>query len=254
MHVAGQNRRLEKVDLARELEQIEGWLYLEEAWALHEAVQDFPDEGRPLTVVEIGSWKGRSTVALASAIRARGDGKVFAIDPHTGTSDGPEPGPVSTASEFLANVRAAGLQPFVELIQTTAHEARLGFASRSVDVLFVDGSHHYDDVKTDILDWQTALRDHSTVAFNDPSVPGVYEALRELVVLYGSCFKRPALIQNTLFFNFRRNQSWTRHDTIALARLRFALALRFQANRVRPYLPKWLVWVGHRVSRGLVGR
>jgi hypothetical protein len=39
------------------LSDIEGWTYLDEAWALHEAVRCFPGSGA-LTVVEIASWMG----------------------------------------------------------------------------------------------------------------------------------------------------------------------------------------------------
>jgi len=34
-------------------------------------------------VIEIGSWKGGSTVVIASGLKS---GKVYAIDPHRGTS------------------------------------------------------------------------------------------------------------------------------------------------------------------------
>jgi SAM-dependent methyltransferase len=242
-----------KSNLAKTLQRVEGWLYIDEAWALHEAVRGFPADTKPLTIVEIGSWKGRSTIALALGIQARGDGKVFAIDPHTGTSDGPEVGPASTVTDFRKNIEAASVQDVVELMLTASHEARPRFDNQSVDVLFVDGSHHYEDVRRDIIEWQSALKHTASVAFNDPSVPGVYQALRELVLRNGSCFRRPRLIQNTLFLSFRRHESWTRQDTLALNRLRVTLALRFQASRVRPYLPNWLVRGGHIVSKAMVG-
>ncbi len=248
--------RARKARLAQRTEQVEGWLYLDEAWALHETVRTFGSPTDRVTVVEIGSWKGRSTIALASGIEARGGhdaGKVIAIDPHTGTEDGPEIGPASTVDEFRKNIAAAGIEPMVELVVATSHLARARFTPCSVDILFVDGSHHYEDVKTDILDWQPALKDLSVVAFNDPSLPGVYWALRELVVRRSSPFRHPTLIQNTLFFEFRRTQPWTRQDEIAYFKLRTVLRLRFQASRFRRYMPTWMVRTGHALSRRMIG-
>lgn len=65
----------------------------------------------PNVIVEIGSWKCRSTICLALGSKA-GPGKtVFAIDPHTGS---PEYwaafGTVSTFDEFADNVRRPGME------------------------------------------------------------------------------------------------------------------------------------------------
>jgi len=38
-------------------------------------------------IVEIGCWKGKSTVYLASGSKAGNNIKVYAIDPHQGTKD-----------------------------------------------------------------------------------------------------------------------------------------------------------------------
>jgi MMP 1-O-methyltransferase len=243
-----------KADLERALAGVEGWLYLGEAWALHEIARNIARTDQAATVVEIGSWKGRSTIALALGLKARGSGKLFAIDPHTGAHGSTAAGPVVTATEFQRNVVAAEVDSLVELLVSTSHEARGRFATKSVDVLFIDGSHQYEDVVTDIADWETALKDESAIAFNDPSAPGVYRALREVVLKTGTAYRGPALVQNTLFFEFRRSSLWERSDTIALTRLRTVLQVRFIAGRLRPYMPGWLVRSGHAVSQRMVGR
>ena len=122
-----------------------------------------------------------------------------------------------------------------------------------MQVLFIDGSHEYDDVHQDIEDWTTALADRAHVSFNDPSFAGVYRALRERVVRPGSPFRSPTLIQNTLFFEFKPNARWTLADWVAWLRLRITLMLRYQANRFRPYMPPWFVRIGWLVERRLVG-
>jgi predicted O-methyltransferase YrrM len=242
-------RKTFKARLADALAPVEGWLYLGEAWALHESVRKIASDDIPPAVVEIGSWKGRSTIALALGVRARGAGTVYAIDPHTGIGITTE-----TVTEFRQNVENAGVDSVVELMTTTSHEARSQFAARSIDVLFIDGSHEFEDVKADIADWQTALKDQATIAFNDPSWPGVYRALKEFVLERGNQYRSPMLVQNTLFFEFRRGARWTTQDSIALLRLRLVLKLRFAASRIRPYMPVWFVGIGHAASARMVGR
>jgi len=243
-------------ELERALEQVEGWLYPDEAWALYEVVRSLP-EG-PVKVVEIGSWKGRSAIALGLAVKARGSGRVFAIDPHNGeklTGTGPlEPGstPIPTLNEFQANIYRAGVEPFVETLITTSQSARSRFADKSVDFLFVDGSHLYPDVKKDIEDWASALKDAAVIAFNDPSDPGVYRALRELILRPGP-FSRPRLVQNTLFFDFGRHARSQSSDRRTLQRMRLVLWLKFHAAPLWPFMPYWLVRTGRRLSARIVG-
>lgn len=234
-----------RTELQAALNEVDGWLYFEEAWALYETVIELPVG--PVSIVEIGSWKGRSTIALALAVKARGNGRVYAIDPHTGEKDRTGVGPPQTLKDFQANIARAGVAPLVEPLVVTSHEARPRFADRSVDFLFVDGSHQYLDVRRDIEDWEGALKDLAAVAFNDPSAPGVYRALRE-TVLRSRLYTRPQLIQNTLFFAFCRNGL----DGSG-RRLRAVLRVRFEAARLRPLMPAWLVRAGHHASSRLVG-
>jgi hypothetical protein len=73
--------------------------------------------------VEIGSWKGRSTVALATAAQRRGNAHVVAIDPHLGDNgEFMEASP--TFDEFLANLDRCGVREVVEPRRLTSHDAR----------------------------------------------------------------------------------------------------------------------------------
>lgn len=226
---------------------IEGWTYPEELWALYEVARNFPGS-EPLTVVEIGSWKGRSTVALALGVSRRGNGKVYAVDPHTGSREHIDVfGRVDTFSDFLLNIDKAGLASVVEPIRSTSHDARVRFERNSVNVLFIDGSHEYQDVLTDIEDWAPILADAAVVAFNDPLYPGVYRALREVVLRSPSPYRNARYVANTLFFAFHRRMRWRLKDSVALHWLRVLLALRLLAQRPANHAPKWAIGWGRRL-------
>lgn len=64
---------------------VPGWTPIDQLCALHNLVLATSD--LPGDVVEIGSWCGRSTIALALAVRATGHGRVHAIDPFPARDD-----------------------------------------------------------------------------------------------------------------------------------------------------------------------
>ena len=244
-----------KQQLKGKLEHVGGWLYLEEAWQLLDCVRARCGRPKPPLVVEIGSYKGRSTIALAMGVKLCGNGIVYAIDPHI--SDQPahvqQYGTGDTYQEFVDNVKRAGVADVVQPLRMTSLAAKSTFQPRTIDVLFVDGSHEYEDVIADIDAYSPLLADCASVAFNDPSNPGVYRALKDRVLLPNAGYHAPRLVQNTLFFEFSRPSRWTKADNATLRRLRFTLALRANAAQIRPYMPMWLVRVGHAASRAMVG-
>lgn len=204
------------------LDGVEGWLAVAEARTLNELVVAHPKLG-PLTVVEIGSWKGRSTIALSLGLVQRGpdSGTVHAIDPHTGSREHREQlGEVDTFAEFERNLERAGVRDRVEPIRALSHEAAGRFAPGSIDVLFVDGSHEYADVKRDIADWMPLLADRASVGFNDPWWPSVFRALQEDVIRGTSAFRSPRVVENTLVFERHAGEPTTVADRVRGATFR----------------------------------
>jgi hypothetical protein len=119
--------------------------------------------------------------------------------------------------------------------------------------LFIDGSHDFEDVMEDIRDWTPTLSVGSTIAFNDPTIPGVHRALRATVLRSGSSFRNPRLVENSVFFEFHPGTAWRFIDSVSLVRLRITLWLRLRANRFQPHMPRWFVRMGYAVSRMMVG-
>ncbi|MEM8618293.1 MAG: class I SAM-dependent methyltransferase [Actinomycetota bacterium] len=162
---------------------VDGWMTDGQAAALYEAAAACPPAG---TIVEIGSFRGRSTIVLASA--APSDARIYAIDPHAGNDRGPREidGYADEADDdhqvFFANLQAAGVADRVthlRMFSDAAHDAVDG----SIDVLYIDGAHRYGPARTDIMSWGARVRDGGTLLIHDSfSSVGVTTAIaRELL-------------------------------------------------------------------------
>ena len=173
-HRASFTRTWETVD------QIPGWLTKASGAALFHIVQ----RQRPQTIVEIGSYLGRSTVLLALALRdARPDGRLVAIDPHTGDRQHLEALSTSTLPSydlFRSHLRAAGVEDTVEVVVDESVSASRNFEG-GVDLLYVDGWHSYDAVLADGAAWLPKLRPQGVVVFDDyTKYPEVARAIHDL--------------------------------------------------------------------------
>jgi predicted O-methyltransferase YrrM len=229
-------------ELTIALSNIEGWLLSSEAWALHNRALQVIATMKGADLVEIGSWKGRSTIAIALAIPPTSSERLYAIDPHTGSREhqvGPDA--VDTYSEFIANLKRAGVEDRVVALRETSLTARPRFDDHSVGLLFVDGSHEYIDVKNDIAAWRTALVDGALVAFNDAGWPGVNRALREAMCRRHSPFREPHMVGNTLICTFHQSSAWSLTDAMNARRLWMFLMVRAWGARNRRYLPSRLI-------------
>ena len=135
------------------LDGVDGWLTDEQARALYEAAGAIGPGGR---VVEIGSFRGRSTIILASALGD--DVELVAIDPHGGGDRGPqEIAPDATRGDqdhaaFVANLERAGVGGRVEHMRQFS-DAALSLLDGPVTMLFVDGAHRYRPASADISRW-----------------------------------------------------------------------------------------------------
>lgn len=144
-----------------------GFLTEAEARFIGLAAACTPAEG---AIVEIGSFKGRSTVVLATVARQYGLGPVVAIDPHT--FDNPElaehrtePG-ASSFEAFLANLKSARVADIVEVHR--AHSTDVAPAwMRPMRFLWIDGNHTLAGAKADFDGFMPHLATGGVVAFHD---------------------------------------------------------------------------------------
>jgi predicted O-methyltransferase YrrM len=165
------------------VDAIEGWLTFPEATLLMTLAERLlEDASLPANFVEVGSFKGRSTVALAHVMqRSEPQGRVFAVDPHEGYVGAAESGVHalgSTFEVFTHNLAAAGVGSVVEpVFATTSSRAW----STPVSLVFVDGLHDYVNVARDGLMLEPALAPGGLMVFHDYSqYPGVTTFVEEM--------------------------------------------------------------------------
>jgi hypothetical protein len=128
-------------------------------------------------IVEVGSYLGRSTIALA----ANTDGIVYALDDWYGPRDD-----ASVKDEDRGNLFSMFMQNIVNAGCTNVQALRGDHSSppdwlNFADMVFIDGSHEYEDVKRDINVWKARLKKGGLLCGHDRNEPGVRRALDELL-------------------------------------------------------------------------
>ena len=147
------------------LPDVEGWLTEAQAARLDRCARAVPGGGR---IVEIGSFRGRSTIVLARAAAAGAE--IVAIDPHLGSDRGPQE--IAARPElgeqdtqiFRANLERHGVLDRVRHVRMLSSQAPLEDA---IDVLYVDGAHRFGPARDDLVRWGARVRDGGTMLVHD---------------------------------------------------------------------------------------
>jgi len=167
------------------MNKIEGWLEEDEADLLlascRKVLADIPHTN---SMVEIGSYCGRSTIVLGSVVKAISpESKVYAIDPHNGRVGALDNGVIKeepTLERFRHNIAAAGLNENVEIIQKHSFEVAW---NKRISLLLIDGLHDYVNVSRDFFHFEPWLVDRGYILFHDYAdyYPGVKAFVNEIL-------------------------------------------------------------------------
>lgn len=166
------------------IEGVEGWLTHDQARRLYVAASSLR---APAQIVEIGSFRGRSTVVLALA--SEPGVAVVAIDPHAGSDRGPqeiagyESAATADRAVFETNLAAAGAADRVRHVPRFSAQA-LADVDGAIDVLYIDGAHRYRPALDDIVRWGARVQpDGGVLLIHDAfSAVGVTTALLRATV------------------------------------------------------------------------
>jgi predicted O-methyltransferase YrrM len=224
------------------IKDVPGWLSDEEGEALYELARACTGQG---VIVEIGSWKGKSTICLGLGSRAGNGVRIFAVDPHADYRHG----------EFRDNIERVGIADLVEPVKGFSQQVADGF-EEPVELLFVDGSHEEDDVREDFEKWVPKVVEGGIVAFHDTTWhAGVRRVVAEKI--YGSRqFKdvRFVIGSTTVARKVAKNSA---RDRLHARRVQATKAVFGSVTRVlkkrRGWLPSPLERAGRRMFRA-VGR
>jgi predicted O-methyltransferase YrrM len=144
----------------------------DELLALYELGKDASGDG---SIVEIGSFRGSSTVALAMGSR-KGAGKrprIYSIDPyeHFTGELGRAFGPMDRV-RLLKNLLYAGVAQDVWLIHLPSQAASRAW-SGPISLLWIDGDHSYEGTHADLEFWSPFVIPDGVIAFDDSLDPDV---------------------------------------------------------------------------------
>ena len=148
---------------------VEGMVHIDECALLMQLASQVHDG----VIVEIGSYRGRSTIALALGSSRGSRAPVYAIEPHarfTGVL-GAEFGPDDRRA-FERNVAGSRVGELVHLVSLPSEVAAKTW-SAPIGLLWIDGDHRYDAVSRDFSMWSRHLTALGRVALDDSSVAGL---------------------------------------------------------------------------------
>ena len=144
----------------------EDWFTYPELY--REMVKRFPSGSK---FVEIGSWKGKSSAFMAVEIANSGKQiDFYCVDTFEGSvehQNNPE-------LPHLYNIFKNNMKPLEEYYQDmkmTSMEAVQKFDDQSLDFVFIDGSHEYEDIKNDIISWLPKVKKGGILAGHDYYFP-----------------------------------------------------------------------------------
>jgi len=173
-----------------ELGTLDGLISSEVGELLHNQAAVVPASN---AIVELGSYKGKSTAYLARGSAIGYGAPVFAVDAWSEEVSAwrnrvLERLPSATFREFLYQLDVAGVRDRVSAIQSlTALAADIWehhyAENQPVGLLYIDGDHHFEAVMADFRAWRPHLAEDALIVFDDYDTdtnPGVLAAVSAL--------------------------------------------------------------------------
>ena len=153
---------------------VEGQVRWTEARKLYELAKRIP----PIytVVVEIGSYRGRSTLALAQGLKDGYGGNVIAIDPHYNAD-----GYCKQDADIMdANIGESGLQNIQQIRALSQHVA--GEVPTYIDMLWIDGDHSPEGVMRDFELYAPRIKQGGIIALHDTQYRGPWTVVHDRIL------------------------------------------------------------------------
>lgn len=164
-------------------DSIEGWFTASDKAMYEVAVKEFNSGS---VFVEIGSFKGRSSVAMAVEIINSGkDIKFYCVDTWEGSAEHQSGQPfedLDVVNKNLFNIFLKNTDPVKNVItpiRKSSLEAVNDFEDESITFLFLDAAHDYENVKKDLNAWKSKVKKGGLLAGHDWTWESVRNAVNE---------------------------------------------------------------------------
>lgn len=146
-------------------------------------VKKFPSGSK---FVEVGCWRGRSSSFLAVEI-ANSEKQIdfYCVDTWEGSVEHKNQDLSELYDTFIENMKP--VEKYYFPLKISSLEASKKFKDCSLDFVFLDGSHEYEDVKLDIEHWLPKVKPGGILSGHDYYVdgydyfPGVKRAVNEIL-------------------------------------------------------------------------
>ena len=155
---------------------IQGWFNFANIYK--EIVEQSADNSK---FVEIGSWKGKSSTFLAvEIVNSKKNIALYCVDTWKGSEEHSEELSVindTLFEEFLSNIEP--VKHIITPIRETSLQAASMFEDNSLDFVYIDASHDYENVKADIHAWYPKVKVGGLFAGHDFHWDGVKRAVKQ---------------------------------------------------------------------------
>lgn len=146
------------------------------------------------TFVEVGSLWGRSVIFMAQCCKdLQKNINIYSVDywDYRGVPELMTPGLDPSGLDYqkdgtdclynayLNNLKECGVDDLIKPIRTSSEEASKQFEDNSIDFLFIDAGHTYDDVMNDLNCWYKKVKNGKTISGHDYDWDGVRMAVNE---------------------------------------------------------------------------
>ena len=166
----------------------EDWMDYENLYS--QMVEEFSDGSH---FVEVGSWKGRSASYMAvEIIKYKKIIKFDCVDTWEGSSEHLNINSMhyvkelSEDKDWLFNQfkeNTSSVSTVINPIKKNSVDASKLYEDESLDFVFIDASHEYDDVKNDINSWYPKVKKGGYLCGHDyNNFIGVTQAVNELII------------------------------------------------------------------------
>lgn len=149
--------------LAQQIEMTEGWLHREQGEWLAFLASLVPQH---MTIVELGSYKGKSTAWLSMGSRLGNKALVYSIDSWCGNETEQLPW---SYPDFEKNLRRLGLWEGVRPIHGLTLAVGKNWRA-PIGLLFIDAGHEFTEALNDYYAWYPFIRSGGWIVMHDTNI------------------------------------------------------------------------------------